>query len=117
MLTLLKFITIAYAVIDAARRGERPLIIHGNPFIAMRRYLSVRRDLDAMQPVPGSRERAWEPYTWLICLGILAPIVLWPTIYALPALEPWLLWCGVASVAIGLAWLLVSALLATLRGE
>ena len=117
MLTALKLLTTVYAVVDAARRGERPLIIHGNPFIAMHRYLSVQRELDGMQPVPGSRERAWAPCTWLIGLEILVPLVLWPFIYVLPALEPWLLWGGTASVALGLGWLLVSALLETLRGE
>jgi hypothetical protein len=117
LLTVLKILSTVLMVVGAAKGGGRPSAILRNPFVVMYRYLSVRRDLDAIQPVPGSRERAWAPCTWLIGLGILVPLVLWPFIYVLPALEPWLLWGGAASVALGLGWLLVSALLETLRGE
>jgi len=117
MLTVLNFLSRVFMVVGAATGGGRPSAILRNPFVVMHRYLSVQRELDGMQPVPGSRERAWAPCTWLIGLGILVPLVLWPLIYVLPALEPWLLWGGVASVAVGLGWLLVSALVETLRGE
>lgn len=51
----------------------------GSRFLwTLARYFSLRRHLDHIQPVPGSRERRWELSTWLMALGGLLAVITLP---------------------------------------
>ena len=74
---------------------------------SLMRYLALRRQLDAIQPVPGSRERRWELSTWLMALGGFAGIITFPLGIAA------LTFTSLAVFVVGLLW----AIFASLRAD